>query len=93
MENDMTLQHTDEDPIYFEHYDSEALHEILDTQHKKTTTEYTKKNNFRLLFQILIVSDDFADDPSFARQSQMLRSLYVRGRRNMMCKGRKVGEL
>ena len=34
MENDMTLQHTDEDPIYFDHYDSEALHEILDTQHK-----------------------------------------------------------
>ena len=87
----MTLQHTDEDPRNFDHYDSEALHEILDTQHK--ITEYTKKRNFKILFQILIISDDFADDPSCARQSKMLRSLYVRGRRNMMCKGRKIGEL
>ena len=34
------VQHTDEDPIYLDHYDTEALHEKLDTQHK--ITEYTE---------------------------------------------------
>ena len=41
IENDMKVQHTDEDPIYFDHYDSEALHEILDTHNK--ITEYTPR--------------------------------------------------
>ena len=36
MENEMSVKHTDEDPIYFDHYDAEALHDILDTQHKIT---------------------------------------------------------
>ena len=31
----------DDDPINWDHYDTEALHEILDTQHK--ITEYTDK--------------------------------------------------
>ena len=78
----MGAKHTDEDPIYFYHYDAEALHDILDTQHK--VTDYTKKKNFKRLFQILIMIDDFADDPSFTRQSKMLHSLYVRGRHNMI---------
>ena len=82
IENDMKVQHTDEDPLYFDHYNPEALHEILDTQHK--ITEYTKKRNFKKLFQILIIIDDFADDPSFTRHSKMLHSLYVRGRHNMI---------
>ena len=34
-------QRTDADPIYLDHYDTEALHEILDTQHK--ITEYPEK--------------------------------------------------
>ena len=78
----MKVQHTDDEPIYFDHYNPEALHEILDTQHK--ITEYTKKRNFKKLFQILIIIDDFADDPSFTRHSKMLHSLYVRGRHNMI---------
>ena len=32
--NDIKVKHTDDDPIYFDHYDAEALHEILDAQHK-----------------------------------------------------------
>ena len=78
----MKVQHTDDDLIFVHHYDSDALHEILDTQHN--ITEYTKKKNFNKLFQILIIIDDFADDPSFTRQSKMLHSLYVRGRHNMI---------
>ena len=36
------------------------------------------------LFQIFIIIDDFADEPSFTRQSKMLHSLYVRGRPNLI---------
>ena len=32
----------------------------------------------------MIIIDDFADDPSFIRQSKMLHMLYVRGRQNMI---------
>ena len=32
------------------------------------------------MFQILIVIDDFADDPSFTRNSKLLHQLYIRGR-------------
>ena len=34
--NQMAVKHIDEDPIYFDHYDAEALHDILGTQHKIT---------------------------------------------------------
>ena len=36
------------------------------------------------MFQIVIIIDDFADDPSFTRQSKMLHTLYIRGRHNMI---------
>jgi len=32
------------------------------------------------LFQILIIVDDFADSPEFSRKSQLLHSLFTRGR-------------
>ena len=38
IENNMKAQHTDDDPIFVSHYDSDALHEMLDTQHKKNRT-------------------------------------------------------
>ena len=82
IENDMSVKHTDKDPIYFDHCDPEALHVILDTQHK--ITDYTKKKNFKQLFQILIIIDDFADSPEFTRQLNMRHSLDVRGRHNMI---------
>ena len=31
IEKDMKVQHTDEDPVFLDHYDPESLHEILDT--------------------------------------------------------------
>ena len=39
-----------------------------------------KHNKMRRVFQILIIIDDFADDPSFTRNSRLLHSLYIRGR-------------
>ena len=41
IENDMMVQHTDDEPIYFDHYNPEALHEILDLQHKITKYTWT----------------------------------------------------
>ena len=32
----------------------------------------------------MIIIDDFADDPSFTRQSKLLHALYTRGRHNMI---------
>ena len=34
------------------------------------------------MFQILIIVDDFADSPEFSRKSQLLHSLFTRGRHN-----------
>ena len=62
----MKVPHTDDGSSFVNHYDSDALHEILDTHHK--ITEYIKKKNFNKLFQILIINDHFAYDPSFTRQ-------------------------
>ena len=53
----MNAKHTDDDPIYFDHYDAEALHEILDTQHK--IIEHTKRTIFKKLIQIFIASNLF----------------------------------
>jgi hypothetical protein len=41
-----------------------------------------KKNNYKKLFNILIVIDDFADDVQFCRHSKLLHSLFTRGRHN-----------
>ena len=32
----------------------------------------------------MIIVDDFADDPTFTRQSRILHALYTRGRHNMI---------
>ncbi len=78
----MKVRHTAEEPVYFDHYDPKALATILETKHKNITL--LKKRGDTKLFQILIIVDDFADDPSFTRQSKLLHALYTRGRHNMI---------
>jgi ABC-type cobalamin/Fe3+-siderophores transport system ATPase subunit len=79
IESDMKVHHTEQEPIYFDHYDPEQLNKIIDTQHK--VIEYMKKKNIKKLYSILIIVDDFADDqPQFSRQSKILHALYTRGR-------------
>jgi len=80
IEKQMKVNHTDEEPIYLDHYDPNTLADIIDTQHK--ITDYMKKQNHKQLFQILVIVDDFADDPSFSRHSKLLHSLFTRGRHN-----------
>jgi ABC-type cobalamin/Fe3+-siderophores transport system ATPase subunit len=80
IEEEMKVQHTQEEPIYFDHYDPESLHKIIDVQHK--VIDYMKNKNIKKLYSILVVVDDFADDPSFSRHSKILHALYTRGRHN-----------
>ena len=77
IEKHMKVRNTAEEPIYFDHYDPEALANILETQHK--ITQFLQKRGDKKLFQILIIIDDFADDPSFTQQSGPLHALYTRG--------------
>ena len=63
-----------------DHYNPETLADITDIQHK--ITDYMKMQNHKQLFQILVIVNDFADDPSFSRHSKLLHSLFTRGRRN-----------
>ena len=72
----------DKEKIYYEEYDPVALKQIIETQHK--VIEYQKKNKDKHLFSILIIIDDFADDPKFVRYSNLLHGLFTRGRHNAM---------
>ena len=70
----MHVQNTDEEPIYVDHYNPDALHKILETKHRTTQRI---KNKETMLFQMLNIIDDFADDTAFARPSQAY-ALYLR---------------
>ena len=82
IEKKMDAHETDEDHFYFDYYDKDALEQIIATQNKIILEQ--KRKNKKKLFQILIVIDDFADDPSFSRHSKLLHSLYTRGRHAMI---------
>jgi GTPase SAR1 family protein len=73
---------TNQEEVLFDHYDAEALNDIIDNQHK--LIDYMKKKDMKKLYNILVVVDDFADDPRFVRQSKMLQALYIRGRHTMI---------
>ena len=45
IEEEMKVHNTTEEPIYFNHYDPEQLHKIIDTQHK--VIDYMKKKNIK----------------------------------------------
>ena len=72
----------DKESIYFDHYDAEALENIIKTLHK--IAEHMKQQNYTKIYQILIVIDDFADDPIFSRHSKLLHALFTRGRHSMI---------
>ena len=49
----MKVQHTEDVPIFDSHYDSDALQEMLDTQHKET--EHTNNKNSKTYVQIFFI--------------------------------------
>ena len=75
-----TINLRDNEPeLYYDFYDAESLERIIETQ-KKITEHLKSKKDTKKLFQILIIVDDFADDPVFSRQSKLLHALFTRGR-------------
>ena len=73
---------TEKEKIYFDEYQHEELEKVIDTQFK--LIDHMKKQEYKKLYNILIVVDDFADSPSFTRHSKLLHSLYTRGRHLMI---------
>ena len=67
-----------EDPIYYDEYVPEELLKVIETQTK--ITNYMKQQKKTKMFNILIIIDDFADNPSFSRNSKLLHGLNTRGR-------------
>jgi hypothetical protein len=76
----MKVKDSEDEVLYHDHYTVEALEKIIDTQAKVIL--HMKKTKHTHLFSVLVIVDDFADDPSFSRHSKLLHSLFTRGRHN-----------
>jgi hypothetical protein len=76
----MKVKETDDEKLYHDHYTVEDLEKIIDTQSKASLQ--MKKQKHSHLFSVLVIVDDFADDPSVSRHSKVLHSLFTRGRHN-----------
>ena len=72
------IKPNEKEKVYFNSYEPAELEAIMDKQHK--VIDYLKSQGSTKMFQILIGVDDFADDPSFTRNSKLLHQLYIRGR-------------
>ena len=81
IEEEMKILHTEKEPLFFDNYDASAKQNIIDKQ-RKVIDFMKKQKNTTKLYSVLVVVDDFADDPTFSRQSKMLHALYTRGRHN-----------
>ena len=68
----------DKEQWAWDRYDPGALQEIIDTQRQVIAAAKEKK--LRRMFNVLIVVDDFADNPQFSRREALLHSLFTRGR-------------
>ena len=62
----------------WDRYDAAGLQEIIDTQREVIAA--SKAKGMKRLFNVLIVVDDFADNPAFSRREALLHSLFTRGR-------------
>jgi len=71
---------------FYDEWDTNALTEIVETQ-RRVTAELKRQKASKRLFGILIIVDDFADDPRImhsnagaASGGSMLNTLFIRGR-------------
>jgi hypothetical protein len=62
----------------WDHYDPGAMLKVIEEQ--RAIIAAAKERGLKKLFNILIVVDDFADDPRMSRQDRLLHSLFTRGR-------------
>ena len=70
----------EKDKCYFDSYDPAELEQLI-KNNKIIHQIYQKHKN---LYQMLVVIGDFADGMHFARTSQLLHQLYIRGGHNMI---------
>ena len=66
----------------WDHYDPAAMFAVVEQQRR--VTEAAKAQGLKRLFNVLIVVDDFADDPRMSRQDRLLHSLFTRGRHSFV---------
>ena len=69
---------TDKEPCFFSTFDKEAIQDIKAVQERIVMMQRERKD--KTMHGILVVYDDWADDPGVTRHSQLLWSAYVRGR-------------
>jgi hypothetical protein len=79
-EDVMKVRQSDKEKLYYDHYSTEDLEKIIETQYKVIL--HIKQQKHSHLFSVLVIVDDFADVPSFSRHSKLLHSLFTRGRHN-----------
>ena len=79
IEHDMGVN-TEREQVYFDKWDEGALRGIIEQQ--KKIARKTKEMGFKKLYQILVVIDDFADQPELHRRTGdgALDTLFIRGR-------------
>ena len=66
------------DPFFFDTWDNDVVKEIVETQRR--VIEESKKQKIKQLYWILVVVDDFADDPKVVHSGgSILNSFYTRG--------------
>ena len=74
-----TLQDQEEDPTFHDEFDADFIRKLLERQ--KRITEHLKRKGVKKRFNICIVIDDHADNPSaMHRSGAVLETLYVRAR-------------
>ncbi len=78
LNDDKLMPNKNGDKLYYDECNHDELAEVIEKQRK--VVEYQKSDKQKKLFQILIIIDDFADDPIFSRHSRLLHSLFTRGR-------------
>ncbi|MBU6280437.1 MAG: hypothetical protein KGN78_14445 [Actinomycetales bacterium] len=67
-----------EDDCFFEEFHTQDLQAVIDKQQKLITQ--LKERGTKMLPNILVVVDDFADDAAVARRETLLHQLFMRGR-------------
>ena len=73
----------DKEKCFFDEWDPEALKDILETQ--AAMVDFQKKHKYKKIHGIIVIVDDFADDPSVMHNSNnVLSMLFMRGR-HLMC--------
>ena len=79
IEKDMGVN-TEREQVYFDKWDESALRTIIEQQKKITRT--SKQLGLKKLYQVLVVIDDYADQPELHRRTGdgALDTLFIRGR-------------